>query len=181
LVHAYQVTKFTKAIAWLLLAGFTVAKAAADTKQMQVMASTIQAPASRVSDGKQALGLDAYRGKFVLVNFWATWCAPCVKEMPALDRLANRLEKKGVVVVAISQDEGGIFQVRPFVEKLRLTKIRILYDPEKRSFRDYALRGLPTTVLMSPRGSIIARLEGSAAWDEGALAAQVEKLTAAAK
>lgn len=180
-MHAYQVTKFTKAIAWLLLAGFTVAKAAADTKQMQVMASTIQAPASRVSDGKQALGLDAYRGKFVLVNFWATWCAPCVKEMPALDRLANRLEKKGVVVVAISQDEGGIFQVRPFVEKLRLTKIRILYDPEKRSFRDYALRGLPTTVLISPRGSIIARLEGSAAWDEGALAAQVEKLTAAAK
>lgn len=174
-------TKLIKTIVSFLLACFTFSSIAADTKQMQVMASTIQTPATRYSDGKQALGLDAYRGKFVLVNFWATWCAPCVKEMPALDRLATRLEKKGVVVVAISQDEGGLVQVRPFVEKLRLTKIRILYDPEKRSFRDYALRGLPTTILISPQGNMIARLEGSAAWDEGALAAQVEKLTAAAK
>ena len=101
--------------------------------------------------------------------------------MPALDRLATRLVKKGLVVVAISQDEGGLVQVRPFAEKLRLTKIRILYDPEKRAFRDYALRGLPTTVLISPQGNIIARLEGSAAWDEGALAVQVERLTTAAR
>lgn len=177
----YQVTKLTKVIASLLLAGFTVASVAADTKQMQVIASTVQAPPSRFSDGKQAIGLDAYRGRFVLVNFWATWCSPCVKEMPALDRLATRLVKKGLVVVAISQDEGGLVQVRPFAEKLRLTKIRILYDPEKRAFRDYALRGLPTTVLISPQGNIIARLEGSAAWDEGALAVQVERLTTAAR
>ncbi|MDP3609158.1 MAG: TlpA disulfide reductase family protein [Methylophilus sp.] len=176
-----NMTKLTKVIALLLLAGFTVTSVAADGKQMQTIASTVRAPPSRFSDGKQAIGLDAYKGRFVLVNFWATWCSPCVKEMPALDRLAARLEKKGVVVVAISQDEGGAAQVRPFAEKLKLTKIRILYDPEKRGFRDYALRGLPTTILISPQGNIVARLEGSATWDEGALAAQVERLTTAAK
>lgn len=169
-------TSLTRAIG-LLLAGVTMSGLAAESKQMQPISSSVQAPPLRVSDGKKTIGLDAFRGKYVLANFWATWCSPCVKEMPTLDRLAARLEKNGVVVVAISQDEGGPAQVRPFAEKLKLSKVRILYDPEKKGFRDYAIRGLPTTVLISPQGTLVARLEGSAAWDEGALADQVEKLT----
>lgn len=148
---------------------------------MQAIAGIVRAPQSRFSNGKLPVGIESFKGKYVLANFWATWCSPCVKEMPALDRLAARLEKNGVVVVAISQDEGGPAQVRPFLEKLKLSKIRIFYDPDKRAFRDYALRGLPTTVLISPHGNVVARLEGSAVWDEGILADQVEKLTTASK
>ncbi len=81
------------------------------------------------------------------------------------------------MVIAISQDEGGPAQVRPFAEKLKLSKVKILYDTDKRGFRDYALRGLPTTVLISPQGMVMARLEGSATWDVGGLANQVESLT----
>lgn len=174
-------TNLVKIISYVLLACTTATGVAADNTQMQLITGNVQAPAFRFSDGKQSIGLDTFKGKFVLVNFWATWCKPCVTEMPSLDRLAGRLQKKGVVVIAISQDEGGPSQVRPFTEKLNLSRLRILFDPEKRSFRDYALRGLPTTVLISPKGNLIARLEGGAAWDEGALAAQVERLATGAK
>lgn len=168
-------------IAIALLLGASLQTQAGETKQMQLISGNVVAPNSQFSDGTRPMSLSAFKGKYVLVNFWATWCSPCVKEMPALDRLAARLERNGVVVVAISQDEGGATQVRPFVEKLKLTKMRVLYDPDKRAFRDYALRGLPTTILVSPEGKLVARLEGSASWDEGALAGQVIKLTDAVK
>lgn len=172
---------FAQFIAIALLLGASLQTLAGETKQMQLISGNVVAPNSQFSDGTRPMSLSAFKGKYVLVNFWATWCSPCVKEMPALDRLAARLERNGVVVVAISQDEGGATQVRPFVEKLKLTKMRVLYDPDKRAFRDYALRGLPTTILVSPEGNLVARLEGSASWDEGALAGQVIKLTDAVK
>jgi len=147
---------------------------ASENALMQSFSRNIQAPSTEFSDGKKSVALSAFRGKFVLVNFWATWCPSCIKEMPTFERLATRLERQGLVVVAISQDAGGPTQVRPFLERLKLSRIKILYDNEKRASRDYALRGLPTTFLISPEGMLLARLEGSAAWDTGELAAQVE-------
>ena len=149
---------------------------AIDDKLMQQVSGSVFAPSSKFFDGKKSVSLDAFKGKYVLVNFWATWCAPCVKEMPALDRLASRLEKQGLIVVAISQDEGGVAQVKPFLDKMKLTKTKILYALNKRVFRDYALRGLPTSILISPEGKLIARLEGAATWDEGILVTQIERL-----
>lgn len=167
----------SKHISIVLLIATCLQAQAVETKKMQLISGSVPAPDVQFSDGKRPMSLSAYKGKYVLVNFWATWCAPCINEMPALDRLAGRLEKQGVVVVAVSQDVGGAVQVRPFVEKLKLAKMRLLYDTDKRAFRDYALRGLPTTVLISPDGMLLARLEGGAAWDEGVLAEQVFKLT----
>jgi thiol-disulfide isomerase/thioredoxin len=162
----------------LFLAGVLLTNAppqaqAAEVKLMQTMAANLAAPTLQFSDGERPVSLSAFEGKYVLANFWATWCAPCIQEMPALHRLSEKLEKKSVVVVAISQDEAGPAQVRPFVEKLKLSRLTILYDMEKSAIQAYALRGLPTTFLISPTGMLLARLEGSAAWDEGALAEQV--------
>jgi thiol-disulfide isomerase/thioredoxin len=171
------VSSFIPYLAFVLLTAVALQSHAVETKQMQPVPGNVVAPQTQFSDGKRLIALSAFKGKYVLANFWATWCLPCVREMPALDRLAAKLEKQGVVIVAISQDEGGPAQVRPFAEKLKLSKVKILYDTDKRGFRDYALRGLPTTVLISPQGILLARLEGSAAWDEGALVAQVENLT----
>lgn len=176
-LEIYPMVQFGKMMAvGLLLTGAALACRADEGKLMQPIAGDIHAPPTQFGDGNHSTSLPAFRGKFVLVNFWATWCSPCIKEMPALDRLAARLKQKGLVVVAISQDEGGPVQVRPFAKKLNLSQVQILYDPEKRGFRDFALRGLPTTVLISPEGILLARLEGSAVWDEGILASQVETL-----
>ena len=160
----------------LLLGGVFSFCAASDTALMKLMEDGVEAPQMELFDGSKKTSLAAYSGKFVLVNFWATWCAPCVKEMPSLDRLANRLAEQGLVVVAISQDKGGVFEVKPFLQKLKLNNTRILYDTKGLTFRNYGLRGLPTTVLVSPQGMVVARLEGGAVWDEGPLAEQIKDL-----
>jgi thiol-disulfide isomerase/thioredoxin len=159
------------------LLGIGLQTFAGESKLMKVIPEGVVLPETEFSDGRRPIKLSSYKGQYILVNFWATWCSPCVSEMPALDRLASKLQKKGVIVVGLSQDEGGKTQVQPFLEKLNLTKMQILYDPDKKAFRDYGLRGLPTTILVSPEGKIIARLEGAAAWDKGSLAEQVIKLT----
>lgn len=149
---------------------------AGEKKEMIPFTGSIQVPSSEFSNGKSTHSLEKYRGKYVLVNFWATWCAPCVEEMPALDSLAVRLEDAGAIVVAINQDDTGRAAVTPFIEKLKISNMHLLYDENKLSFRDFGLRGLPTTILISPNGDLIARLEGSAEWDKAPLANQVESL-----
>ena len=97
--------------------------------------------------------------------------------MPSLDRAAENLSKNNVLVVAINQDESGPTQVKEFLTRLKLRKTHILFDINKKSFRDFAIRGLPTTVLLSPSGKILARFEGYAEWDQGRLFEQIKTLT----
>jgi thiol-disulfide isomerase/thioredoxin len=114
-----------------------------------------------------------FRGRPVLVNLWATWCAPCVREMPSLDRLQARLGDR-LTVLAISQDRGGAHVVDPFVEKLALPKLAIFLDPMDTVGPALEVRGLPTTLLIDGDGRIVAQLEGAAEWDSPAMVATVE-------
>lgn len=168
---------FIQTLILVLYAGVT--NAAESEKTMRLMHTAIAAPTTQFFDGSKLITLDRYRGQFVLVNFWATWCSPCMLEMPSLDRLADKVAENNVLVVAISQDEGGPAQVKPFLDRLKLKKLQILFDIGKQSFRDFAIRGLPTTVLLSPEGKILARLEGSAEWDQGRLLEQIRKFSTA--
>lgn len=146
-------------------------------KTMKITQPPISVPRTQFFDGSRQITLNIFRGHFIIVNFWATWCTPCMMEMPSLDRLARRMAKNNVKVIAISQDDGGAVQVQPFIDRLNLTKLHVLYDLEKKSSRDFAIRGLPTTVLLSPEGQILARLEGEAQWDKGPLFEQISKIT----
>jgi thiol-disulfide isomerase/thioredoxin len=110
------------------------------------------------------------------MNFWATWCAPCVTEMPSLDKLAVRLHTKGLIVVAVSQDLNELSKVKSFLKPMMLKEIVIWYDEKNKGFRELGLRGLPTTILINPDGLIVAKLEGSAEWNEGPLLAQIEEI-----
>jgi thiol-disulfide isomerase/thioredoxin len=168
---------FIQTLILVLYAGVT--NATESEKTMRLMHTAIAAPTTPFFDGSKRITLDRYKGQFVVVNFWATWCSPCVLEMPSLDRLADKLAENNVLVVAVSQDEGGPTQVKPFLDRLKLEKLHILFDIEKQSFRDFAIRGLPTTVLLSPEGRILARLEGSAQWDQGRLLEQIRTISTA--
>ena len=106
-----------------------------------------------------------YRGKGLVVNFWATWCAPCVKEMPDLDRLNAKLKDEGIEVLTLSADRGGVPVVRPFYEKIQLKTLPILIDKETRVIRALGVKGLPTTVLIDREGLEIGRVVGIAEWD----------------
>lgn len=135
--------------------------------------------AFRNADGRD-LTLADFRGKVSVVNFWATWCAPCVEEMPALDRLHAALKPEGIEVVAISVDRGGLRQVAPFFASHDLRSLPVYLDPAGGSMRAFAVRGLPTTVVVDGEGRERGRLEGAAAWDSPAAQRLLREMRAAA-
>ncbi|MDE2228561.1 MAG: TlpA family protein disulfide reductase [Alphaproteobacteria bacterium] len=104
-----------------------------------------------------------FRGRPVLVNFWATWCGPCREEMPSLDRLQARLGKR-LTVLAISEDRRGADAVDPFLAKLKLAALAVYLDPENDALQAFHLRGLPTSVLIDRDGRMVWRVEGALDW-----------------
>jgi thiol-disulfide isomerase/thioredoxin len=146
------------------------------SQEMLLIQPSPKVPLTKYWDGTKDVDLDLYKGKYVLVNFWATWCAPCVRELPSLEKLAKKINSDRFLVVAISQDQGAEHSVDPYMNKLGIKGLTVLYDPSRRSFRDFAIRGLPTTVLLSPDGYVIARLEGEIAWDSGAVFKQLKTI-----
>lgn len=107
--------------------------------------------------------LAAFRGKPLLVNLWATWCAPCVREMPTLDRLAVR-ETGKLQVLVISQDLDGAAKVTPFFEKGKFAALEPYLDPDLRFSTGYGVN-LPTTILYDAQGKEVWRVSGDMDWD----------------
>jgi thiol-disulfide isomerase/thioredoxin len=117
-----------------------------------------------------------FRGRPLLVNLWATWCPPCVAEMPALDRLQAALGSEGLVVLALSSDRGGKAQVAPFYARTGVNALGIWLDPRGAASRAVGARGLPTTLLVDRAGREVGRLEGEAAWDHPDWVARLRQL-----
>jgi thiol-disulfide isomerase/thioredoxin len=116
------------------------------------------------ADGKER-SLADWNGKGVVLNFWATWCPPCVKEMPALDRLHNILAADGIAVLAISEDREGLPVARKFHDTNKLAALEVMADPKGALLRALKGQGLPTTVLIDARGREVGRVVGTAEWD----------------
>src|SRR5262249_9733984 len=122
-------------------------------------------PEVSFTDGEGSrVDFGAFAGKTVLVNLWATWCAPCIKEMPSLERLQNQLDDK-LTVIAISQDRGGAKAVDPFVVKLGLKAVKIYLDPKSAVGRAFNVEGLPSSFLIDRDGKVVGRVDGEAVWD----------------
>lgn len=117
------------------------------------------------ADGKVGT-LDDFRGGYVLLNIWATWCAPCRKEMPSLDRLQAAKGGPDFKVVALSIDRGGNDQVRPFYEEIGIKNLGTFLDQPGASMRAFKIVGLPTTLLIGKDGKELARWVGPKEWDE---------------
>jgi thiol-disulfide isomerase/thioredoxin len=129
-------------------------------------------PEIRFSDASgRALTLSDFRGKVVLLNFWATWCGPCVLEMPSLDRLQGLLGGSSFEVVALSLDRGGAAVVTPFFAKHGIVHLAQYLDTTTRSSAAFRVSGLPTSVLIDASGREIGRVEGPAEWDSDAIVA----------
>jgi len=111
------------------------------------------------------LTLAAYKGKTVLLNFWATWCAPCVKEMPSLDKLQAEMGKERFVVLPLSLDGPSRPKVAPFYADRKLTHLGIFFDKGKKALGALDVSVLPTSILIDAQGRELGRLEGDAEWD----------------
>ncbi len=122
-------------------------------------------------------GLADFAGQGLVINLWATWCPPCVAEMPALDRVQAALAEQGVVVLALSSDRGGKAQVAAFYRDRGIRRLGLWLDPRGAAARALGARGLPTTVIIDRQGLERARLEGAAEWDTPEMLAAVRRLT----
>lgn len=127
-----------------------------------------------------SLRLEDLRGHVVLVNVWATWCPPCVQEMPALQRLFDRYRQQGLRVVAVNVDNtmsapDPVQLVRAFVSQKKLT-FDVVLDPENRVESVFQIPGLPMTFVLDERGRIRHKLLGGRNWDVEVLQAEIRAL-----
>lgn len=119
-----------------------------------------------------------FRGQMVLINLWATWCAPCLREMPMLDRLAQAAEGPGFALIALNQDRGGLEVAAPYWDDKDFTALTLYLDNGLATGRALQPTGLPLTVLIDRDGQEIARLAGIASWDHPAVIAYFNALAA---
>lgn len=121
-------------------------------------------------------GLDDFAGKVVVLNLWATWCAPCREEMPSLDRLAAQLDPDEAVVVALSVDRAGPERVQAFLDEIDIRHLVVRRDPKAAAARALKVPGLPATLLIDQQGREVGRLLGIAEWDGAAAVAAVRRV-----
>ena len=116
-------------------------------------------------DGTETTLAD-YRGRRLVLNFWATWCLPCVREMPHLNRLKGLLAEHGIDVITISEDREGVPVIKKFYAVNKLDQLTVLFDKQMKLFEGLKGRGLPTTILIDAVGREVVRIEGPAEWDQ---------------
>lgn len=126
------------------------------------------------ADGKP-VSLADFKGKPVVVNFWATWCQPCLKEMPSLDRLQAEFDGR-LTIAAVSEDRAGAKRVGPFVAAMGLKKLTIYLDPKAELGHAFNVRGLPTSIVIDAGGRVVGRVEGAAEWDSATMTAMLKPL-----
>lgn len=114
--------------------------------------------------GKE-IDLTAFRGKVVLLNVWATWCAPCREEMPALSKLQTELGSDKFQVVALAVDKSGVEGARKFLDDIKAGNLEAYADPTMKGGTRLGVIGMPTTILINGEGQEIGRMIGPAHWD----------------
>jgi thiol-disulfide isomerase/thioredoxin len=120
--------------------------------------------------------LSELRGHGMVINLWATWCVPCVAEMPSLAALSKALAPADIAVLPLSSDRGGTDVVEAFFRKHAIAGLPVLLDPQGAAARAFGVEGIPTSVIIDKAGREQARLEGSADWSTPEAVAAVRKL-----
>mgnify|MGYP001812853141 FL=1 len=159
----------------LLLVVFGVAMAEAEDQTLTVVDPPMPAPDFSLADVNGDLhSLAGYAGKPVIVNFWATWCPPCIEEMPSMNRAWMKVREEGIVMLAINvgEDEDQVFTFTADYP----VDFPLLLDETGEVVQQWGALGLPTTFVVGPGGNIVFRAVGGRAWDDPALLDQVRAL-----
>ena len=117
------------------------------------------------ASNQQEYYISDFRGKFLLLNFWALWCAPCVKEMPALDRLKDIQKNKDFEIITLATGRNSKSKVDDFFREKNLMSLRQYFDPKSEFAKASGIKVLPTTLIINYEGMEVARVEGTIDWD----------------
>ena len=114
-----------------------------------------------LDDKKNQLNLSEYKGNLVLLNFWATWCAPCKEEMPSLDLLQTNQDLDNLKIFPINIGQDNNKKASQFFEELRIKNLKLYFDSPVTLAKKFRLRGIPTSILLNKNGEGFARIIGS--------------------
>ena len=148
-----------------------------DMKKLVLLEEPVQLPEAVLldaDDGESAFS--DFKGRWVVLNFWATWCAPCRKEMPSLERLQMAMPELAVIPVATGRN--AVEGIRRFFDEAGVKTLPILRDPRSDFARAMNVLGLPVTVIVNPEGQEVARMIGDAEWDSASAKAVLGALMA---
>ena len=149
----------SKILFWIWVVALMLATPSFAGEDMPVDAPRFSLPSL---DGRE-LALNDYQGKYLLVNFWATWCGPCKVEMPSLESLYRKFKKRNFAVIAVSNDIFGAQVVEPYIQAQDFT-FPVGLDPKLKVSNQFGVISLPTTFLINPQGKIIGVLNGAENW-----------------
>ena len=116
-----------------------------------------------------------WEGKVIMLHFWATWCAPCVKELPAIDKFQQDYAEKNIIVLPISLDLGQPDAVRKFYATNGISHLPVYLDKDMGMYNAYKVKGVPSTIILNSFGYETARAEGTADWNSATTRAFIDK------
>lgn len=124
----------------------------------------------------KAIDFSQYKGKLIMVNMWATWCPPCVRELPALADLSKHFDPKQFVLLPVSIDAEGVKQVKPFLQKMSLANFESYYDPTQQLGQVFPLDTIPATFILNNKGQLVAFARSFVDWSDPQAIKLVESL-----
>jgi len=146
-------------------------------KKLQFHSAPTAASQIAFADSDGASGsLGDYVGKYTVVNFWATWCAPCRKEMPMLSELQSEFGGAEFEVVTIATGRNNPMAIKSFFKEVGVDNLPRFQDPKQELARDMGVLGLPVTLILDPSGNEIARMQGDADWASPSAKAMIKTL-----
>ncbi len=135
-------------------------------QNFQLVRSTRPRPADTwMDEAGKTVSLADFAGKVVMVNFWASWCPPCLRELPSINRLQAALGGKDFTVVALNIDQAGKSIAKRLTRKLKLDKLALYLDPKSAVPKSWKIKTMPTTILFDRQGREVGKLEGGVEWD----------------
>ena len=146
-------------IVFIFLLSNSLANEVTDIKNLVINKDLKRYEAISFIDAKNGeINLIDYKGNLILLNFWATWCAPCKREMPSLEKLTNQFPQ--VKVYAINMEQPNKLKVRDFFRSIDVASLDTYYDPKLKLVKQFKMRGLPTSILIDKNGDEFGRVIG---------------------
>ena len=121
------------------------------------------------------VNLESFKNKLIILNFWATWCKPCLEEMPSLDILQSQKKLNNLKIFPINIGQENILKAEKFYKELNIKNLNIYFDPKVTLAKKFSLRGIPTTILINKQGKEFARILGAVDFEGEELIKWLEK------